>query len=204
MRQTELTPVQKATAYRLFNANQVLLKQLISNERAIYGGLFDTPAILNTAAIMFEGLADEVTINMMVRNSVLSLNQKLEKELQKKKPGRPTKEWWKENERETILMKLASGGTQDSAVEDFKARFREDILHFPVHFNKDRRATTLAEQLHISDKRESENRRKKRLKAFGDAMNESIRKHIVTLNKKRRQSLQQIEEDRLLDDFDEQ
>ncbi|MGO8469809.1 hypothetical protein AB9F45_35160, partial [Rhizobium leguminosarum] len=47
-------------------------------------------------------------------------------------------------------------------------------------------------------------RRKKRLKAFGDAMKESIRKHIVTLNKKRRQSLQQIEEDRLLDDFDEQ
>ncbi|MBY2951545.1 hypothetical protein [Rhizobium leguminosarum] len=197
MRQTELTPVQKATARRLSVPAKSALKGLILAEREQYGGLTDAPRLLDAAAAMFEANINTVTIFNMVQHTAEAFQSSIEKRLRKKPVGRPVRTWWREGEvdRESAILRFADEGTHESALEAFKETFAKEIFHLPVRLKDDPQVTTLAEQLELKPG-ESVKLRDGRVKSFRRALDNAIRNHLNTLKRKRNA-------DRLIADFEE-
>lgn len=198
MRQTELTPVQKATARRLSTPAKSAVKLLIALERKDYSGaISDAPKLLDAAAAMFEGNIDTAIVSIMVQHTAKAFQSSIEKRLRKKPVGRPVRAWWKEGEvdRESTILRFADEGTHESALEAFKETFPKEIFHLPVRLEDYPQVTTLAEQLELKPG-ESVKLRDRRVKSFRRALDNAIRNHLNTLKRKRNA-------DRLIADFEE-
>ncbi|NEH44765.1 hypothetical protein GR215_23245 [Rhizobium leguminosarum] len=191
MRQTELTPVQKATARRLSAPAKSAVKGLILAEREQYGGLTDAPRLLDAAAAMFESNVNASTIFNMVRHTAHAFTLSIEKDKSRKRRGRPSKQRWTVEQDEALLRYYDDAGTLESAVADFNSDFREAVFTMSVG------KSSLADEHQLVKNWKNADRRNKRLERFQQSINEVIRQRLMRLMKQR-------EDARILSDFEEQ
>lgn len=190
MRQTELTANQKATGRRLSAPAKTALKNLMSVERSYRdGSIEDAPKLLDAAAVMFEANTDFATICNMVRHTAQAYQSAIEKERSRKRRGRPPKSRWTA-EQDAALLEYYDQGTQESAISDFKAYFKEELSTMPV------KGSSLADQHQLVKKRETTDRRRARIERFQRSVDEVIRQRLMHLKKLR-------EDEMLLADFEE-
>lgn len=190
MRQTKLTANQKATGRRLSVPAKTALKNLMSVERAYQNGsIDDAPKLLDAAAVMFEANTDFATICNMVRHTAQAYQLAIEKDRSRKRRGRPPKLRWTA-EQDAALLEYYDQGTQESAISDFKAHFKEELSTLPI------KGSSLAHQHQLVKKRETTDQRKVRIERFQRSVDEVIRQRLMQLKKLR-------DDDLLVADFEE-
>jgi hypothetical protein len=190
MRQTELTANQKATGRRLSVPARTALKNLMSVERAYQdGSIGDAPKLLDAAAVMFEANTDFATICNMVRHTAQAYQLAIEQDRSRKRRGRPPKPRWTA-EQDAALLEYYDQGTQESAISDFKAYYKEEIFTMPV------KGSSLADQHQLVKNRETVDQRKVRIERFQRSIDEVIRQRLMHLKKLR-------EDDLLIANFEE-